>query len=306
LLEVQEYQMKSGAEPRTSLIVRGAGLFDRVDYRLIETPEEKDSIYLMRYRAYLHGGLILSSDSQRVSDSYDEAPNAWTFGIYVDGELCSSLRLHVLTSEWRMSYATELFGDVLHPRLDQGEVFVDPARFVADPEKAQRFPELPYLTLRLAYLACEYFNADTGLALVRAEHQAFYRRIFLHETIAEPRAFPNVTKKVAHGVRFPGPPGTGDGPFPDHALQRFRAADAVPARSSCLPEFRYLHVRACLDRSEFLKPPDRNWPEIADRRQGFCQILRANRLLAAAPGPANRGLRPYPACLHRRATFTNH
>jgi hypothetical protein len=189
--------MKAGAEPRSSLFVRGAGLFDRVDYRLIETPDEKDCIYLMRYRAYLHGGLILPSESQRVSDVYDDAPNAWTFGIYVDGELCSSLRLHVLTSERRMSYATELFGDVLNPRLDQGEVFIDPARFVADPDKAQRFPELPYLTLRLAYLACEYFNADTGLALVRAEHQAFYRRIFLHETIAEPRSFPNVTKKVA-------------------------------------------------------------------------------------------------------------
>src|ERR1700686_1384238 len=189
--------MKSGAEPRASLFVRGSGLFDRLDYRPIETPEEKDHLYLMRYRAYLHGGLILPSESLRVSDRYDDAPNAWTFGIYVDGELCSSLRLHVLTSEWRMSYATELFGDSLHPRLDRGEVFIDPARFVADPEKAQRFPELPYLTLRLAYLACEYFNADTGLALVRAEHQAFYRRVFMHETIAEPRSFPNVTKKVA-------------------------------------------------------------------------------------------------------------
>jgi hypothetical protein len=192
-----EYQMKSAAEPRNSLVERGAGLFDRVDYRPVETPEEKDSIYLMRYRAYLHGGLILPSESLRVSDRYDDAPNAWTFGIYVDGELCSSLRLHVLTSEWRTSYATELFGDVLHPRLDQGEVFIDPARFVAEPEKAQLFPELPYLTLRLAYLACEHFNADTGLALVRAGHQAFYRRVFLHETIAEPRSFPNVTKKVA-------------------------------------------------------------------------------------------------------------
>jgi hypothetical protein len=189
--------MKSGAEPRASLFVRGGALFDRVDYRPIETPEERDQLYLMRYRAYLHGGLILPSESKRVSDRYDDAPNALTFGIYVDGELCSSIRLHVLTPEWRTSYSTELFGDILHPRLDQGEVFIDPARFVADPEKAQRFPELPYLTLRLAYLACEYFNADTGLALVRAEHQAFYRRVFLHETIAEPRAFPNVTKKVA-------------------------------------------------------------------------------------------------------------
>lgn len=189
--------MKPGAERQIPLFVRGSGLFDRVDYRLIETPEEKDSLYLMRYRAYLHGGLILPSESQRVSDRYDDAPNAWTFGIYVDGELCSSLRLHVLTSEWRMSYATELFGDVLHPRLDQGEVFIDPARFVADPEQAKRFPELPYVTLRLAYLACEYFNADTGLAQVRAEHQAFYRRVFLHEPLTEPRSFPNVLKKVA-------------------------------------------------------------------------------------------------------------
>jgi hypothetical protein len=196
-LEVKEHQMKSGAEPRASLFVRGGALFERVDYRPIETPEEKDQLYLMRYRAYLHGGLIMPSESKRVSDRYDDAPNALTFGIYVDGELCSSIRLHILTPEWRTSYSTELFGDILHPRLDQGEVFVDPARFVADPEKAQRFPELPYLTVRLVFLACEYFNADTGLALVRAEHQAFYRRVFLNETIAEPRPFPNVTKKVA-------------------------------------------------------------------------------------------------------------
>src|SRR4029450_2142718 len=83
--------MKSGAEPRTSPFVRGSGLLDRVDYRSVETPAEKDCIYLMRYRAYLHSGLILQSESRRVSDRYDDAPNAWTFGIYVDGELCSSL-----------------------------------------------------------------------------------------------------------------------------------------------------------------------------------------------------------------------
>ena len=110
--------MKFGAEPRTSPFLRGSGLFDRVDYRLIETPEERDSVYLVRYRAYLQGGLISPSESRRIIDCYDDAPNAWIFGIYLDGELCSSLRLHVLTSEWRMSYSTELFGDVLHGRLD--------------------------------------------------------------------------------------------------------------------------------------------------------------------------------------------
>jgi hypothetical protein len=196
-LEVKEHQMKSGAEPRASHFVRGGALFDRVDYRPIETPEDKDQLYLMRYRAYRQGGLIPPSESERYSDRYDDAPDALTFGIYVDGELCSSIRLHVLTSERRMSYTTELFGDILFPRLDKGEVFIDPARFVADPEKAQRFPELPYLTVRLVFLACEYFNADTGLALVRATHQGFYRRVFLNETIAEPRPFPNALAQVA-------------------------------------------------------------------------------------------------------------
>jgi hypothetical protein len=92
--------------------------------------------------------------------------------------------------------AAIMFGELLYPRLDRGEIIVDPARFVADPEQAKRHPELPYVTLRLAYMACEYFNADLGLAIVRAEHQAFYRRVFMHETIAEPRFFPGLLKPV--------------------------------------------------------------------------------------------------------------
>jgi hypothetical protein len=186
----KECRMKPGAEPHTPLFVRGAGLSDRIEYRLIESPEERDAVYLMRYRAYLRGGLISPSESQRIIDSYDDAPNAWIFGIYIDGELCSAIRVHVLTSEWRTSYSTELFGDVLHSRLDRGEVFIDPARLCADPEKSQRFPELPYLALRLGFLACDHFNAGTGLAMVRTDHQGFYRRVFQSETIAGPRSFP--------------------------------------------------------------------------------------------------------------------
>jgi hypothetical protein len=197
-LKRKGYQMKSGAEPQTALLPRGAALFDRIDYRLIETPEDSDRLYLMRYRAYLHAGLIPASESGRVTDRFDDTPNTWTFGIYVDDELCSSVRIHLLTSEWRMSYTTEVFGDILHPRLDRGEVLVDPCRFVADPEQHQRFPELPYLTVRLAFVACDHFNADAGLAMVRTDHQAFYRRIFLHETISpEARGFPGWPTKKA-------------------------------------------------------------------------------------------------------------
>ena len=42
-----------------------------------------------------------------------------------------------------MSPSVELFGDVLHPRLDKGEIFIDSTRFVADPDKARDFRSFP-------------------------------------------------------------------------------------------------------------------------------------------------------------------
>ena len=188
--------MRSAAEASTAAPGRNSDLLDQVDYRLAQTPEEKEKIYNLRYRAYLREGAVSESADQRVVDQYDDLPNSWTFGVFLRGELCSSVRISVLTSEWRLSCSAEAFGEILNPRLDRGEVIIDPARFVADPDKAKRFPELPYVTLRLAYMACEYFNADIGLAIVRAEHQAFYRRVFMHETIAEPRFFPGLLKPV--------------------------------------------------------------------------------------------------------------
>ncbi|WGS00126.1 MULTISPECIES: hypothetical protein [unclassified Bradyrhizobium] len=188
--------MRSPVAASPVAFVRGSELLDHVDYRLAQTRAEKEEIYNLRYRAYLREGAVKESAEQRVTDQYDDLENSWTFGVYLDAELCSSVRISVLTPEWRESCSAEAFGEILHPKLDRGEVIIDPARFVADPDRARRSPELPYVTVRLAYMACEYFNADLGLAIVRPEHQAFYRRVFFHETIAEPRLFPGLLKPV--------------------------------------------------------------------------------------------------------------
>jgi hypothetical protein len=186
--------MRSPVEAPSTGFGRGSDLLEQVDYRLAQSPEDKEDIYSLRYRAYLREGAIRESAEARVTDQYDDLPNSWTFGVYLQGELYSSVRISVLNSQWRRSTSADIFGDILIPRLDGGEVIVDPSRFVADPDKVQRIPELPYVTLRLAYMACEYFNADLGLAIVRPEHQAFYRRVFLHETIAEPRLVAGLLK----------------------------------------------------------------------------------------------------------------
>lgn len=189
------YQMRPGAEATTAL-GRMSHFLDQVDYRLAQTAEEKEEIYHLRYRAYLREGAVQPSVDERVTDQYDDLPNSWTFGVYLHGELYSSIRIGVLTPNWRLSTSTEVFGEIVLPRLDRGEIIIDPTRFVAQPDKAKRFPELPYVTVRLAHMACEYFSAATGFALVRPEHQPFYRRVFLHQPIAEPRFVPGLIKPV--------------------------------------------------------------------------------------------------------------
>src|SRR3954462_3304431 len=175
---------------------RSTDPLEHVDYRLAATREEKDEIYRLRYRAYLREGAILSSASDRVTDRHDDAPNTWIFGIYLHGELYSSIRVSVLNSEWRGSPSSDMFADIVHPELDRGLTIIDPTRFVADPEKAKRFPELPYVTVRLGWIACCHFNADIGLANVRPEHRAFYRKVFLQQPLGEPRLFPGLIKPV--------------------------------------------------------------------------------------------------------------
>ena len=188
--------MRSAAKAVALVPERSTDPLEHVDYRLAETPEEKDVIYRLRYRAYLREGAILPSESQRVTDRYDDLPNNYTFGVYVRGELFSSIRISVLTSEHRGSPSSEMFSDMLHPELDRGRVIVDPTRFVADPEKAKLFPELPYVSVRLGWVACAHFNADIGLANVRPEHRAFYRKVFLQEPWGEPRLYPGLIKPV--------------------------------------------------------------------------------------------------------------
>ena len=185
-------------------VERGIELLDRVDYRLAETQEDKDTIYRLRYRAYLNEGAIEPNRDQKITDKFDDMPNSWIFGVYLDGRLASSIRLSISSPEYSMCPSVDVFGDYLQQEVDQGKVMVDPTRFVADPDFAGQFPELPYITLRLCFVACSYFNADLGLATVRAEHRSFYKRLFNHQPLSPPRIYPGLTKPIClMAVDFP-------------------------------------------------------------------------------------------------------
>lgn len=185
------------AEQPASLVDRVQELLQRVDYRRAETAEDRAAIFRLRYEAYLREGAISANPAGQFSDPVDDRENTWIFGVYVDGKLASSIRLSVTVPGRVDIPALDVFSDVLLGDILSGKKFIDPTRFVADRVISREFPELPYVTLRLPWLALEYFNADYMLAAVRAEHQAFYKRLWGSQLVCEPRPYPNLQKPIS-------------------------------------------------------------------------------------------------------------
>jgi hypothetical protein len=190
----------STANPNDSgAVSRFAGalidLLDRIEYRRVSVDDQFDPVYRLRYEAYRREEFIPINSQQVVRDEFDDLPNVYCFGVYIDGELVSSLRLHHLTPAFRTSPSHSVFGDILDPMLDEGHTILDPGRFTADHEASLAYPALPFLTLRVGVLAIRHLGVKYALSSVRPEHGAFYRRIFGSVQMSEPRYY--------HGLSFP-------------------------------------------------------------------------------------------------------
>jgi hypothetical protein len=171
-------------------------LIDRIEYRRVEDRRQLEEILSLRYEAYIKEGALDPHPSGKLEDQFDESAHVRNIGLFMDGDLVSALRLHVLDDRQRVSPAVESFPEWVGPRLDEGKVILDPNRFVADYRRARSLPELPYATLRLAIMAADYFNVDLITATVRAEHQAFYARVLYCHPVCPPRPYPKLTKPI--------------------------------------------------------------------------------------------------------------
>jgi hypothetical protein len=181
-----------------------ADLIGRIAYRRIQSDEDRRAVFRLRYECYLREGAIAPNETGLFEDDFDSAPNVSIFGLYIDGVLASSIRVHVATAEMPFAPALAVFGDILGDRIAAGETIVDPTRFVVDQEFSRLYPGLPYATVRMGMLASEHADADYALATVRTEHRAFYRRLLFMEPVGEPRVYPNLKNPInLMGVSFP-------------------------------------------------------------------------------------------------------
>ena len=139
-------------------------------------------------------------------------------------------------------------------------------------------------------IACGHFNADIGLANVRPEHRAFYRKVFLQEPLGEPRLFPG-----------PDQAGRADGraiipTIRDQVFQRFpfmrssaferrmlfeRSRRALARRSGVVLVRAYLDGAELLNRSDVPRPAP-NGRFAADRRFAEPHLEQPDRLERSA------------------------
>jgi hypothetical protein len=189
----------SGAQAAAphSLDERVTALLRRTRYRRAVDASDRHAIARLRYEAYLREAAIDPSATREMLDKYDDAGNAITFGVHIDGRLASSIRLHRVTYEEAFSPAVEVFSDILVKLLEDGRRIVDPNRFVVDRDTARRFPELAFVTLRLPFMAMTALGADVATATVRQEHVAFYQRVLGYRMAAAPRSYPTLVKPLA-------------------------------------------------------------------------------------------------------------
>ncbi len=168
----------------------------QVDYRVASSQLDRNAIFRLRYRAYLNEGSIPPNPDKTFSDDYDAMDNCWIFGVFHEDWLISSIRFHVINQQFRYGPALDVFPDLVGPMIEAGQTVIDPTRFVVDEEATRSFPDLPFLTLRVATMASEFFDADHCLATVRAEHRAFYRRVFESIQLCDPRPYPSLTQPI--------------------------------------------------------------------------------------------------------------
>ena len=166
------------------------------DFRVAWGYVDREEIYRLRYEAYIREGTINANPSKLFHDDYDEFDNCFVFGLFLDDQLVSSVRLHVISPKNRYGPALDVFPDIVSPMVDRGMTLIDPTRFVVDCEAAKHYKVLPYLTLKAACMAIRHFSADYCLATVRKEHCAFYRKVFQAHLMCEPRPYPTLNQPI--------------------------------------------------------------------------------------------------------------
>ena len=137
-------------EEASAFSMRSKNLLNRVQYRRADNARDKETIFRLRHESYTRGGYIEPNPTGCFTDPDDETPNAWLIGVFIDGDLASSIRLHIASRPEHFLPVARGFPDIIGPRLAAGDLIIDASRQTSRLEFARTYPFLTYITMRHA------------------------------------------------------------------------------------------------------------------------------------------------------------
>lgn len=182
-------QLTKTASAQGAMLKRFLAYLDRIEYRRVTCGEELEEVARLRYKSYLQNSLVTRNETRQIIDQYDHDANAYIFGVYLDEELVATIRLHHASRAFPRSPAMEMYSDILAPRLEAGDSYIDPSKLAVDPDIVSGSIMIPTVTMRLAYIACSYLNVPYYITMLRDDHEVFYKKMFGFYRIAEARDY---------------------------------------------------------------------------------------------------------------------
>jgi hypothetical protein len=153
-------------------------LLDRVEYRRMTSAEDIAAIEKLRRESYNNREFIDAENFGSFIDEHDRSEDCYVIGVYIEESLISTVRLHVVSARHLHGPTASYFPARAAQLVEGGKCYIDPSRFAADHHMLWQYPAIPFLTLRVAAMASEYFDAANCMTFVRADAASFYRRSF--------------------------------------------------------------------------------------------------------------------------------
>ena len=162
------------------------------------TPELRDEVYALRYRAYLSEGAIPPNAAQRFEDVYDSQTNHILWALTEHEKVIGSIRTTWFDPEQPHLGMPELHGyrEDVAAQVPSGARLFSGNRFVTDPARTDRDALFAMLLLRHHVMAAAHGRCEWALAAVRGNHVPFYRRVLRLRQISEARLYPGLTSQM--------------------------------------------------------------------------------------------------------------
>jgi hypothetical protein len=170
----------------SSFLERAARTLERVEHRCALTVEDEEQVYRLRYSAF-SSQRPRRSEGRVYDEGYDNSPNHYNIMTFLDSDFAAAFRIHVGSGSDAILPSLSSFPDILRPLLREERVVIDLTRVAVKLEYGRKFPELPCLTIRAAWLAAQHFDADVITTTCFADQQAVYARAFGFESLGSPR-----------------------------------------------------------------------------------------------------------------------